>query len=281
VHVDADSWIDALPQALASHAIVLRRLVAESRNDQRIRVLVVGCSIGRGVADELSDVDAYMAVAPSELVAYLAGTEAMLSRLGNLVDWSQQRNAVDGRAADRIIWALYSDGVQLELVIASAPGELEGRRDWVVLYDPDKRVSGTKPEAFASLDDVRRWSYEGWSLLLLCAKYLRRRSLWEALETLHAARTRVWRVWAAARRVPDPQFGLTAVLDSSDPSAPAGLEATHATLDLAALARAALACADLLNALWPEATATVDGRSRSLPNAAEAARHELIKIASS
>jgi hypothetical protein len=278
VHVDVDSWIDALPQALAPHAAVLRRLVGEARRDKRIRVLVVGCSIGRGVADELSDIDAYLAVEPADWLTYLDETDAMLGRLGNLVDSSHKRVTADGKDSHQLTWALYADGVQLELVVAGIPKELLARRDWVVLYDPDARVGGTRPDSFASLDDVRQWSYEGWSLLLLCAKYLKRRSLWEALETLHAARTRVWRVWAAARRVPDPQYGLTAVLDSDDASTPPGIEATHAPLGAAALAPAALACADLLNALWSQATAAVGSPSPPLPKAAQAARRELLEL---
>ena len=112
----------------------------------------------------------------------------------------------------------------------------------------------------------------------MCAKYIARGSLWEALETLHAARTRLWRLWAAARRVADPQFGLTAVLDDADPSPPPGIEQTHAALDRRALARAALTCSEQIEALWPKATAAVGGSALPVPPVAIATREKLAAL---
>lgn len=57
VSTDPSAWLQSLPDALAPHTAVLQRLIEEAQRDERIRVLVVGCSIGRGVADELSDID--------------------------------------------------------------------------------------------------------------------------------------------------------------------------------------------------------------------------------
>lgn len=279
MRVDAASWIGDLPPALARQAVVIRRLVRETTTDPRLRILVVGCSIGRGVADELSDIDAYLAVAPAAWLRYLDETPAMLRRLGDLTDESHTRVTPDGKDPYQSTWALYGDGVLLELVIASAPKDVRPRRDWVVLHDPDRRVTEPQADKFASPEEVRQWGYEAWSTLLLCDKYLRRRSLWEALEMLHYSRTRMWRLWAAARRIPDPQFGLTAVLDSDQPSPPPGIEATHAPLHAKDLARAALACADLLDELWPEATAAASGAAEALPKAADVARRRLSDLA--
>jgi hypothetical protein len=267
-------WIDELPPALGPQAQVLRRLVAEAQADERIRILVVGCSIGRGVADEHSDIDAYVAIAPDHWSAYIDGASATLPRLGTLADTSHKRVATSGRDPYELVWALFADGVQLELVIAQA-ADVRPRRDWVVLHDPDRLVKDVQPDKYATVEEVREWAYDGWSTLILCAKYLARGSLWEALEMLHFARTRAWRLWAAARHIPDPQFGLTAVLDSVDPRPPPGIEATHAQLEGAAMARAALACAELTNDLWGKATKAVTGSAAPLPPAGAAARQKL------
>lgn len=278
MRVDAGSWIGSLPPALARHADVIRRLLTETTTDARLRILVVGCSIGRGVADELSDIDAYVAVAPADWLRYLDETSAMLGRLGDLMDEFHTRVTPDGKDPYQSSWALYGDGVLLELVIASAPKEVRPRRDWVVLHDPDGRVTAQQPDHFASPEEVRQWGYEAWSTLLLCDKYVRRQSLWEALETLQYSRTRLWRIWAAARRIPDPQFGLTAVLDSDRPSAPPGIGTTHSTLDARGLARAALACAELLEALWPDATAAASGAAEPLPKVASVLRRRMTDL---
>ncbi len=275
---DPARWIDDLPPDLGRHAEVLRRLLKDARDDERVRILVVGCSIGRGVADEHSDIDALVAVVPDAWPDYVDDLTALLRRLGGVVDSSHKRVTPSGGDQYELAWALFADGVQLELVLARAQDKVRPRRDWIVLHDPDGRVKERQPDRYATLDEVREWAYDGWSTLLLCAKYLTRGSLWEANETLHGARTRAWRLWAAARQIPDPQYGLTAVLDSVDPSPPPGIEATHAPLEQAALASAALACADLLNALWTDATAAVSGSALPLPPAGDAARRRLARV---
>lgn len=275
---DAARWIDGLPPALSGQADVLRRLLAESRRDERIRLLVVGCSLGRGAADQHSDIDALMAVTPDAWAGYIAGSAELLERLGAVADSSRKRVEVAGGEPYELVWALFADDVQLELVISRAEDDTRARPDWVVLHDPDRRVIDVRPPTYATAEQVREWAYEGWSTLILCEKYIARGSLWEALETLHGARTRVWRLWAAARRVPDPQYGLTAVLDSVDPSPPPGIEATQAPLDRIALARAALACADLMNELWRQATETVSGAPAEVPRAGHAARRKIARL---
>ena len=176
-----DQWLRELHPRLARHRGLLERLLAQARADDRIRILVVGCSIGPGVADELSDIDAYMAVRPEQWSAYVSGADDLLAHLGELVDTSRNPFVRDGTSDAELVWALFKDGVQLELVIASAPDALSAKRDWVVLHDPDGRIGELARERRASADEVRKWAYEGWSLLLLCAKYVSRGSLWEAL----------------------------------------------------------------------------------------------------
>jgi predicted nucleotidyltransferase len=275
VLTDPERWMDQLPPQVSRQADVLRKLLTVARSDSRIRILVVGCSIGRGVADEHSDIDALMAVSVEAWPTFLEAVPDLLERTGALLDRSHKLvTPVEGDPY-QLSWALYRDGVELELVVGKAATDIHPAADWVVLHDPDRRIGDRRPIRLATEEQVREWAYEGWSTLLLCAKYLARGSLWEALETLHAARTRAWRLWAAARRVPDPQYGLTAVLDDPDPALPPGMETTHAPLDRAALTRAALACADLLNDLWPRATAAITGQEAVLPPAASAAREKL------
>jgi hypothetical protein len=270
-------WIDDLPPELARHAVILRSLLTEAQSDGRIRIVAVGCSIGRGVADHLSDIDAYIAIQPDRWERYLDEVPLMLTRLGGLLDMSHKRIEPSDGEPYQLTWALYED-VSLELVVAPAQQMMRPGSDWVVLHDPDQRVGERRPERYATAENVREWAYDGWSLLLLCAKYLSRQSLWEAIETLHLARTRVWRVWAAARHIQDPQYGLTAVLDSTDPTPPEGIENTHAPLDRDALARAALASANLLNKLWPEAMAAVTGQAQPVPKAGDIARRKLHEL---
>jgi hypothetical protein len=278
---DASRWIQQLPPLISAQAHVIERMLAEARADPRVRILAVGCSIGRGVADEHSDIDGYLAVSPDAWPAYLEDAPRLIERLGDALDQSHKLVTLSDGDPYRSSWALFRDGVELDLVIAKAPAEeLHPGHDWVVLHDPDQRVGDRRPARFATEAQLREWAYDGWATLLLCAKYLSRGSLWEALETLHLARTRAWRVWAVARHIPDPQYGLTAVLDHSDPSPPPGIDATHAPLERAALMRAALACADLLNDLWPAATATVGGSPKPLPPAATAARQKLASVLS-
>jgi hypothetical protein len=63
VLVDAERWLRDLPAELGPQRDVITGLLNEARKDARIRLFVVGCSIGRGAADALSDVDALYGVA--------------------------------------------------------------------------------------------------------------------------------------------------------------------------------------------------------------------------
>jgi hypothetical protein len=44
---ESDAWLDALPLNLQHHKHVLGHLLREAARDPRLRLVVVGCSIGR------------------------------------------------------------------------------------------------------------------------------------------------------------------------------------------------------------------------------------------
>jgi hypothetical protein len=143
----------------------------------------------------------------------------------------------------------YADGTQLDLV-ATPVSSLRGRvPDAVVLHDPDGHLARPyRPVVLsATAADVREWTLLGWSALADAAKYLRRRSVWEALSRLEEARGLALRLWAVDQGVAYPLFGLTSLLDDPGASLPAGLDATAARADWDELRRAVVACAELLD----------------------------------
>jgi hypothetical protein len=55
--VQGSEWIEQLPADLAGQREILRRLLAWCEADDRVRWLVIGCSLARGAGDRLSDLD--------------------------------------------------------------------------------------------------------------------------------------------------------------------------------------------------------------------------------
>jgi hypothetical protein len=258
------AWLAALPDELAAQRRVMAGLVDRCETWPSVRSLLVGCSLGRGAGDALSDIDAALGVDAErgEAGAETVGTaEAMvvaaLPDLGALVDVLRHRAG----AADqwiRRIFAQFADGTQLDLAVV-AEAEVEMRRrgggapDFIPLYQasipPDSRApdARTPPAAYAVTgDQVREWAFIGWCALIDTDKYLRRGSLWEAHNRLHEARHRIWALWAAAHGALYPWHGLPQVLDHDPGNLPPGIESTVAGLDAADLRRAARASTEVL-----------------------------------
>jgi hypothetical protein len=162
----------------------------------------------------------------------------------------------------------YTDGTQLDLVVRPVGSVLGRVPDAVVLYDPDGHLAEEyRPTVLrATAADVREWTLLGWSALADVAKYLRRRSVWEALDRLNEARGHVLRLWAVDQRVPYPLFGLTSLLDEPGAALPEGLPATAALPEWAELHQAAVACGELLQHASGKAAATL-GVSSATPMA--------------
>ena len=61
--VDGQAWLDSLPDELAGQRRVLTGLLAFCRAAPQVTSLNVGCSLGRGTGDALSDIDAALGLA--------------------------------------------------------------------------------------------------------------------------------------------------------------------------------------------------------------------------
>ena len=262
------AWLAALPEELAAQRRVMTGLTERCAAWPLAMSLHVGCSLGRGAADALSDIDAALGVdAPpgaagaGRVDAVEALVAAALPELGPLVDVLRHGTGPADQHVRRI-FAQFADGTQLDLAVVS-DAEIEARSsrggapDFVPIYrapapenesDSDSD-SGDAPAAAAYAvtgEQVREWSFLGWCALIDADKYLRRGSLWEADSRLHEARHRIWALWAAAHGALYPWHGLSQVLDHDPANLPPGIESTVARLDAADLRRAARVSADVL-----------------------------------
>jgi hypothetical protein len=281
VRVDAERWLRDLPAQLGPQRDVITGLLNEAREDARIRLFVVGCSIGRGAADALSDVDGLYGVEQSRWLTATADSAELVRRVAPLIDLYQATLPPASPDAHpyQHTFAQYASGVQIDLVVAVARERQAPRADWVVLYDPEQRVSDVPKIEAPSEDQVRGWTYACLIHLSACAKYLTRGSLWEARTQLDLARTELWRVWAVAQHVLDPQYGLTAILDAPAPQLPSRIEATIAPLARGPMRSAALACFDMLEETWPRAAKAILASEVGSPPLAPHVRAQLVAVA--
>ncbi len=279
-------WLTALPDQLGAHRRLLTRLLELCQGEPLAVSLSVGCSLGRGAADQLSDVDAVLGVAAPRgtpgAEAVGAVEQAVVDALpghGPLVDVLRQRVGPPDRLIRRV-FAQFGDGLQLDLAVLA---DTEVRRggaapDFVTVYrtptpapaeDPDSPPVTTFPAAdTATAEQIHDWTFLAWIALADTGKYLRRGSAWEAHHRLNEARDHVWALWAAATGATYPWHGLSQVLDHNPDHLPPGIQATITGLDHADLRRAARATAEVLTHVSALA-ATV--HAAQLP--AELARH--------
>ena len=266
------AWLAALPDDLAAQRRVMAALAERCAAWPLAASLLVGCSLGRGAADALSDIDAALGVdAPrgepgaARVETVEAMVAAALPELGPLVDVLRQRTGPADQHVRRI-FAQFADGTQLDLAVV-AEAEIDDRRrrggapDFVPLYQASAPQNSSAPDAAGPAgaaasgppaayavtgEQVREWAFLGWCALIDIDKYLRRGSLWEADTRLHEARHRIWALWAAAQGAFYPWHGLSQVLDHDQGNLPPGIESTVATFDAADLRRAARASAAVL-----------------------------------
>ena len=239
-------WIDDLPPELAGQRALLRGLLALCDADDRISWLVIGCSLARGAGDRLSDLDMAMGIRDEDFEAARPGLRGAVDGLGELVESYYHQLPGLTQAHERI-FAQFADRSQVDLVLfpASVPGG--SVPNVVALYDPDDRlVIAGDPKPVTS-GQIREWAFGGWCALADLGKYLRRGSTWEALARLNEARAHFWQLWAVTLDLPDPQYGLTSILDFAPGQVPASFEGTVADLDPGRLLDAARRVAALLN----------------------------------
>jgi len=259
--MDGRTWIAKLPDELEKQRDLLLGLLDAINGDPRWRWLELGCSVADGRGDSLSDLDLGLGISEDAWPGALDDLAALLARLSEPVDILRHRLSNVGDLAHERIFVEYANGAQLDLVALPAQLPKGSPPENVILYDPDalraERWPATVLQANAAA--VREWTFLGWVALADLAKYLRRGSLWEALERLEQARTQMWRLWAVARGIRYPLYGLTSVLDHPEIGLPPRIEETVAALDAIDLQRAALACATLLAETGTSAARTVDG----------------------
>jgi hypothetical protein len=265
------AWLAALPDELTAQRRLMAGLAERCAAWPLATSLLVGCSLGRGAADALSDVDAALGVdappgeAGAERVETVAATVvAALPELGTLVDVLRHPTGPADQYVRRI-FAQFADGTQLDLAVVAEAGIEDRRRgggapDFVPLYQAPALRDSAEPDvaggpagdaepsaAYAVTgEQVREWAFLGWCALIDTDKYLRRGSLWEADSRLHEARHRIWALWAAAHGALYPWHGLSQVLDHDQGNLPPGIESTVAGLEPADLRRAARASAGVL-----------------------------------
>lgn len=239
-------WIDDLPPELAGQQALLRGLLALCDADDRISWLVIGCSLARGAGDRLSDLDMAMGIRDEDFEAARPDLRRAVDGLGELVESYYHQLPGLAQAHERI-FAQFADRSQVDLVLfpASVPGG--SVPDVVVLYDPDDRLVTAAERKPVTSGQVREWAFGGWCALADLGKYLRRGSTWEALARLNEARAQLWQLWAVTLDVPDPQYGLTSILDFAPGQVPASFEGTVADLDPGRLLDAARRVAALLH----------------------------------
>jgi hypothetical protein len=235
---DGRGWIEGLPDELKGQRAILLSLLDWSERDELVKWFVVACSVGRGNADRLSDLDTGMGVQSPDFDAAVAAVRRAVDQAGELVE-SYQHKLPGLAITHERIFAQYANRCQVDLVVIPAADPFGGVKDEVVLYDPGKlRTTKWEPDEVTP-KQVREWAFNGWACLADVGKYLRRGSAWEALERLHQARAEYWRLLAAACDVPNPQYGVTSLLDFAPSAIPASLAATASDVYLTHLLRAA------------------------------------------
>ncbi len=232
---------------LPRHAEVIDALRREVEAGDAWRWLELSCSLAAGRGDALSDIDVGIGHVIPVQELRSRGLE-LTAALGAPLDVLAHRE--DSWPPGVLRFAVeYATGVQLDLVVMPAdqrPGCPDGS---IAVVDKDGWLSEawTPPVAGVDGDQAREWVMLGWWALSNTAKYLERRSRFEAIESLREARTQALRLFAAGRGVPYPSFGLTSLLDFEPFEVPARLEDTYSLpTDPAGIVAAALATADLL-----------------------------------
>lgn len=250
------AWLSTFGPEMDRHREAIAAFAQLCADNRAVSSFSVGCSLGRGSGDELSDIDAAVGVSTvrgsagaadvQDVEAWVLGT---LPALGEVVDVLRTgSNSTD--FVIRQVFVQFTDGLQLDLAVIAEDEVRRGEAapDFVPVVWRESALNSTAgPSTYeVSPEQIREWSFLGWRALLDADKYLRRGSVWEAHQRVHEARDRIWMLWAAARGAAYPWHGLSQVLDDSPDLLPPNIETTVAGLDADDLRRAVIAAAQVL-----------------------------------
>lgn len=257
-HKPGKAWLDTLDSSVSRQKQLLQALLSWVESDERCRYLLVGCSLGRGVGDELSDIDARIGIVEQDWPYSIGYIMKEVRQLGMVVDQQDQPYPdSEGRLQHHII-TVYEDNLQLSLVVTPASWVKRLRYDAVVLYDPEDLLPDSIDHTIGVATPVqaREWAFLAWLNLTDAAKYLKRGSLWEALERLHKARTHTWQLWAVAQKLDFALYGVTQVLDDQV-DLPKGLQKTVTSLNSGAIHEACVTLIDILDDVMVQASRAI------------------------
>jgi predicted nucleotidyltransferase len=116
---DVSGWLDRLPTELAAQRRLLVRLLAWCERDDDVRWLTVGCSLVRGNADWMSDLDVAIGVREEHLEHALGQAHQALADIGDLVESYDYLLPLSFPL--RRVFAQYRDRTQVDLTVGSAP----------------------------------------------------------------------------------------------------------------------------------------------------------------
>jgi predicted nucleotidyltransferase len=244
---DVAAWLDGLPNELGPQRRLLQWLLDWCERDEDVRWLTVGCSLERGNADPLSDLDVAIGVKEEHFGEALGRVRRALADLGDLVE--SYDYVMPLSFALRRFFGQYRDRTQVDLTVGFATAVNLPRV--VVLYDTEGAVHIADDEALdAKADEVQVWACQAWEALANVGKYVRRSAYWEAVDQLHEARANLFRLWALADGVPQAGYGVTAIIDTGG-GMPAGIDKSIPGTSLGDVLTAARYLAETLIGLQP------------------------------
>lgn len=223
-------WLAELGTQLPRHSRRISALRDSVAADERLRWFDIGCSLGAGRGDQLSDIDCGIGYTEplSEDDLEELGLQ-LVSSVGVVVD--ALVHVMDGFPPGVHRFAVeYDDEVQLDLVLvptALATGLREGE---IAIVDKDATRAGTATSSAYGPPEARtarEWALTAWWFVSDIAKYIQRESLFEAADRIERVRQQALKLYAAAHDVPYPQFGLTSLLDYEPFRLPANLADTY------------------------------------------------------
>ena len=198
---DAVRWMEAVCQQLPVQGDLVGGLVRIVERTADFRALIVSCSLGRGNADEFSDVDAAITHTMTDVGRLEVAATDLAAELGDVLDAHVHGYEGFGEPTRRVA-AVYSNGGQLDLLlipVASRSHHLAGEE--VVVVDKDGHVSEPFIPPVAALAErtskrAVEYTHSAWWFLGDVAKYLERRSWYEAVERVGVVRDYLLRLVA-------------------------------------------------------------------------------------